>query len=86
MAGGPATTRARVSAMRSQVQASFGVIVAERGERDGDRALVAGRPQPHVDGIERPVGARRGQRGDEGVGRADEPLAGRQRAARRGFP
>ena len=77
-AGGPATTRARVSAMRSHVQADFGVVAAERAERDRDRPLVARRPQPHVHLVQRAVDAGRGHRRDVGVRGAHEPLADRQ--------
>ena len=53
------------------------MIAAEAGERDRDRTLVAGRAQPHVDRVERPFEPRRGERGDEGVRRADVILAHR---------
>ena len=54
------------------------MIVAERGERDGNRSLVAGRAQAHVHRVKLPIDARRGNGGDIGVGGPHEPLAGRQ--------
>ena len=59
------------------------MIVAERGEADGDRAFVARRAQPHVHGVERAVHAGRGEGGDHGMGGANEILAGRQACAGR---
>ena len=61
---------------------AFGVVAAERAERDRDRAFVAGRPQPHVHGVQRTVRARRGEGRDIGVRGADEPLARGQRPDR----
>ncbi len=59
-----------------------GVVAAERGEADGDRALVAGRAQPHVHGIQRPVDAGRRQRGDQAwAARMNYWLAGSRRGA-----
>ena len=65
---GPATTRARVSAMMLPGPGLLGLVAAEAGERGGQRALPAGGAQAHVDLVEDALGHRRGQRRDQRLG------------------
>ena len=86
--GSPATTRARVSAMCSQVSASVGLIEREGRELRRQRPLAPGGAQPQVDFVELARLGRRGQRGEQalrqprvierraGSGRAPSEFAG----------
>jgi hypothetical protein len=59
-AASAATTRARLSARCSQVQALLVVIGDEAGEARRQRAGIAGWPQAHVGFVEHALGGRRG--------------------------
>ncbi len=61
----PATGRARVNAICSQVSASLGLIFDKTRELGRERSLAAGRAQPHIDFIKPAPPRRDGQGGDK---------------------
>ena len=73
------TTRARLSARCSQVQALSLVIADEGRQARRQRPGIAGRPQPHVGLVEHALGGRRGHRRHQPLRQPREVVARRQR-------